>query len=84
MANKVRMNLRNITIENRLIYAFFLIAFISILIVGLCTMQITYDGVMNKSTNYSVQLVDAIGDNLKNELSNYEALLTISSLSKAS
>lgn len=75
MANKVRMNLRNITIENRLIYAFFLIAFISILIVGLCTMQITYDGVMNKSTNYSVQLVDAIGDNLKNELSNYEALL---------
>lgn len=75
MANKVRMSLRNITIEKRLTYAFLLIALISILIVGLCTMQITYEGVMNKSTTYSVQLVDAIGDNLNNELSNYETLL---------
>ena len=69
MYNKLNRELRKITVEKRLTYSFFLIALISILIVGGCTVR------MNKSTNYSVQLVDAIGANLKNELSNYEALL---------
>lgn len=75
MFNKITIKLRNITIEKRLTYAFFLITLISILIVGICTTRIAYNAIMNKSTNYTVQLTETIADNLKSELSNYEALL---------
>ncbi|MEG0085407.1 MAG: histidine kinase [Niameybacter sp.] len=75
MRHKIKLKLRNISIEKRLAYAFFLLSLIPILIVGTLSTKIAKDAIIDKSTNYIVQLVEAVEDNLQNELRNYEVLL---------
>lgn len=63
------------TIEKRLGYSFFFLSLIPIIIVGSLATTIAKHSIIEKSTNYIVQLVDAVEDNLQNELRSYEAIL---------
>ncbi|MGL4798694.1 MAG: cache domain-containing sensor histidine kinase [Cellulosilyticaceae bacterium] len=76
MYQQLKNKLRHISIEKRLVYSFFILSLIPIVIVGSLTVHIASRAIKVKSTNYIGQLMEAIEDNLHNELNNYEVLLT--------
>lgn len=75
LQKKFQFRLRNMTIEKRLGYSFFFLSLIPIIIVGSLATTIAKYSIIEKSTNYIVQLVDIVKDNLQNELKGYEAIL---------
>ncbi len=75
LRKQLKLRLRNISIEKRLAYAFFLLSLIPILFVGMLSTTIAKHSIIEKSTNYIVQLMDAVEDNLQNKLKGYEGFL---------
>lgn len=72
---KMKQWIRQISIEKRLGYAFFVLSLIPIISVGTLAITVSRKTVLEKSEQYIVQLVETLEDKIENNLRTYERLI---------